>query len=155
MMAHDVTFAPFFTGAAGTGQTWWWNQALRQPNQWHHFARFARAVEGIDPPAEHFEPVMVRHPRLRVYLLKGRGTLLAWCRDGKNDWHSELELGEAPEQLTGLTLDLSGQVKADAVAAARAYSPWDDTWTDLKVDGSTVVLPPFKRSVVVKITLKH
>ena len=31
-----------------------------------------RAVEGIDPPAEGFEPVRVDHPQLRVYALRGK-----------------------------------------------------------------------------------
>jgi hypothetical protein len=75
---HDTIFAPFFAGAAGTGHTWFWRQCIDEPNQWYHFARFARALEGIDPLAEHFEPVAIEHPRLRVYLLRGKKTLLAW-----------------------------------------------------------------------------
>ena len=60
MLLHDMLFAPFFAGAAGTGHVWFWRQAIDQPNHWHHFQRFHRAVEGIDPPAEGFEPVKSR-----------------------------------------------------------------------------------------------
>ena len=74
MILHDVLFAPFFAGAAGTGGIWFWRDSIEKPNQWRQFARFARATEGIDPAAEHFEPSIVTHPRLRVYLLKGGST---------------------------------------------------------------------------------
>ena len=42
-LLHDMLYAPFFAGAAGTGHVWWWRQALEQPNLWGHFARFARS----------------------------------------------------------------------------------------------------------------
>jgi predicted amidohydrolase len=149
MLLHDVIFAPFFAGAAGTGEIWFWRESIQKPNLWHRFARFARAIEGIDPAAEHFEPVMVEHPRLRIYLLKGRDTLLAWCRDARNDWRAELERGEAPERLAGLTLDLREPLKGCQVGTARAYSPWTDVWSDLEVKEGLVVLPAFQRSLVI------
>ena len=55
-LLHDMIFAPFFCGAAGTGHVWWWRQAIEQPGLWHHFARFAQVIHGIDPAAEKFEP---------------------------------------------------------------------------------------------------
>lgn len=151
MLMHDIIFAPFFAGAAGTGAGWWWSDAIQKPNQWHHFARFARAVEGIDPAAEHFEPIMLDHPSLRVYALKGKRTLLVWCRDKRNDWTAELERGEAPERLSGVKVNLGGQIEGRGAKASRAYDPWSDAWTDLALEGGTVTLPAFQRSVVVKI----
>ncbi len=149
MLLHDVIFAPFFAGAAGTGEIWFWRESIQKPNLWHQFARFAHAIEGIDPAAEHFEPVMLEHPRLRVYLLKGRNTTLAWCRDRRNDWHTELEQGEPPEQLTGLSIDLGAEL--NNVRNARAYSPWTDSWTEVKRQDDGLLLPSFCRSVVLKM----
>lgn len=151
MLLHDVIFAPFFAGAAGTGEIWFWRDSIQEPNLWRHFARFARAVEELDPAAEQFQPVMVEHPNLRVYLLKGRDTLLAWCRDVRNDWRSELEQGTAPERLTNLKLDLSAQLKARKVSAIRAYSPWTDAWSNLELKDGAVALPPFQHSIVLKV----
>jgi hypothetical protein len=147
---HDTIFAPFFAGSAGTGHTWFWRQCIEEPNQWHQFARFARAIEGIDPLTEHFEPVVLEHSRLRVYLLKGDTTLLAWCRDTRNDWQAELQRGETPERLAGLKLDLGTQLAGRPVKAVRAYSPWTDTWTDLEIKAGTVTLPSFQRSLVIR-----
>ena len=45
-------FAPFFAGAAGSGQCWHWDRYVDKMNLWHHFGRFAEIVKGLDPPAE-------------------------------------------------------------------------------------------------------
>ena len=126
IILHDVLFAPFFTGAAGPGHIWHWGQYVDKNDLWHHFARFAEAVEGIDPAAEGFEPEMIEHDRLRIYVLRGKTTTLAWCRDSMNTWQTELADGEAPEVLSGLTVALGARGKA------QVYAPWTDEWTDAK-----------------------
>lgn len=151
MLLHDVIFAPFFAGAAGPGHAWWWRQSIQQPNQWHHFDRFAAAIAGIDPPAERFEAVMIEHPRLRVYALKGRRTLLAWCRDSGNDWRTELQDGKPPETLEGIVLDLS-EIRLGKVNSARIYDPWDNAWSEAEARSGRIRLPAFERSVVVRLT---
>jgi hypothetical protein len=154
MLLHDMLFAPFFAGAAGTGHVWFWREAIERPNLWHHFQRFNRAVEGIDPPAEGFEPLRPAHPQLRIYALRGRATSLAWCRDQANDWQSELQGGIPPQRLSGLALDLAAWApSAGGLAGARVevYDPWRDGWTAARLSRSTVALPDFERSLVVRI----
>jgi len=146
-LLHDVLFAPFFAGAAGAGQIWHWDAYVAKNNLWHHFGRFAETVKGLDPAAESFEPSMAQHDRLRVYVLKGRRTLLAWCRDTKNDWMSELRDGEKPETLRNVIVDL-GAVKA---RSARVYDPWANRWSKASVKGGKVGLPAFSRSIVIRI----
>ena len=72
MLLHDMLFAPFFAGAAGPGHVWFWRRPSTSRTYWHHFQRFNRAMEGIYPPAEGFEPVQVCHPQLRIYALRGK-----------------------------------------------------------------------------------
>ena len=141
-LLHDILFAPFFAGAAGPGQIWHWDAYVAPNNLWWHFARFAEAVDGIDPAREGFEPSMVPHGRLRIYQLKGRRTTLLWCRDSHNHWRSELELGEKPELLSGMTVPLRGQVKA--------YDPWGGGWSRARAKGGAVRLPDFRRSLVLR-----
>ncbi len=76
-------------------------------------------------------------------------------RDPRNDWRAELEDGKAPEQLAGLELDLSVPLKRRKTGAVGAYSPWTDTWTKLGCKDGVVVLPPFQRSLVLKIQWFH
>ena len=145
-----MLFAPFFSGAAGPGHVWWWRQAIETPNLWHHFARFAEAVKGIDPPAEKFQPVMIAHNRLRVYALTGRTTSLLWCRDARNDWRTELIDGAKPETLNNIGIDLSS-LGLPATVTVQIYDPWSDTWQQASLRGGTIRIGALRRSVVVRI----
>jgi len=151
IILHDVLFAPFFAGAAGPGHCWHWGVYVDRMNLWHHFARFAEVVKGLDPPAESFQPVELTHPRLRILGLKGRNTLLAWCRDRENTWRSELAEGHEPQQIRGASLDLDQQVDWLDTATLEAYDPWTDKWTTVTVNGNSLALPDFSRSIVLRI----
>ncbi|HWH71073.1 MAG TPA: cellulase family glycosylhydrolase, partial [Candidatus Sulfotelmatobacter sp.] len=88
ILLHDVLFTPFFAGAAGPGHIWHWDVYVAKQNLWYHFGRFAEAVKDLDPAAEHLEPKMLPHARLRVYALKGQGQSLLWCRDTQTTWQT-------------------------------------------------------------------
>ena len=143
-------FAPFFAGAAGTGHCWHWEAYVDANNLWWHFGRFAAAVEGLDPPAENFEPLMVDHPRLRVYVLRGRQTTLAWRRDKQNTWHTELAENIAPGIIDDASIDF-GQIASSLGTEVRVYDPWQNNWTEARLEGHKVRLPAFSRSVLVRI----
>jgi hypothetical protein len=145
-LLHDILFAPFFAGAAGPGQTWHWDSYVDPNNLWWQFGRFAEVVKGLDPAAERFTPSMIPHDRLRVYRLEGRNTTLIWCRDVANDWRAELERGEKPETLSGLSIEgPSGR------GSVRAYDPWTGNWSAADRKGGRVTLPEFRRSLVLRI----
>jgi hypothetical protein len=150
IILHDVIFASFFAGAAGTGQCWHWGEYVDKNNLWHQFQAFADAVRGIDPPAEGFQPLMIARPRLRVYVLKGKRTSLLWCRDKENTWQSELAEGHAPEELQDISVPLQ-EAATLASHGARAYDPWKKVWTDATISGGVVRLPIFTRSIVVRV----
>ena len=143
MLLHDEIFAPFFAGAAGCGQPWHWDhQYLDRHGLWHHFGRFAKAVEGLDPVAEDFRPFRTETKNLRVYGLKGRRTTVLWCRDKANTWESEYRRGIAPRTLEGVVLPFSSQ-KGFSV-----YLPWEDR--SVALPAGRCKLPPFQRSCVVR-----
>ncbi|MCX7006857.1 MAG: hypothetical protein NTY53_06360 [Kiritimatiellaeota bacterium] len=153
IILHDVLFAPFFAGAAGPGHCWHWNQYVDRNNLWWQIGRFAAAVKDLDPPAENFQPSMPAHPRLRVYQLQGRHTLLLWCRDPQNTWQTELAEGKKPETLTGQTLDLAAALQGAQVAQVKIYDPWTNQWNDGALKNGLLTLPAFSRSIVVRIDL--
>jgi hypothetical protein len=89
---------------------------------------------------------MIEHERLRIYRLAGRNTTLLWCRDTKNDWRAELERGEQPETLSGVSIEgPSGRGRV------RAYDPWTGNWSEAVRKGGRVRLPNFRRSLVLRI----
>jgi hypothetical protein len=151
ILLHDILFAPFFAGAAGTGQCWHWDSYVAQNDLWRHFGRFAEAVRGIDPPAERFQPIRIEHPRLRIYVLAGQRTLLGWCRDAENTWKTELAEGKAPETLQGQSFLLPAGVAAKKTEQVRFYDPWTNTWSQGKIEEGGVLLPPFSRSLVFRL----
>lgn len=153
ILLHDVLFAPFFAGAAGAGQIWHWDQYVDRNNLWHHFGRFAASVRDLDPPAEQFQPVELKHARLRLYALKGAQNILLWCRDSQNTWRTELEQGTPPQMISTAQLDLAELVAQRRTVRARTYDPWQDQWKEATLRGTTLALPPFSRSLVVRVTL--
>ncbi|RYZ30130.1 MAG: hypothetical protein EOO10_03900, partial [Chitinophagaceae bacterium] len=106
-LMHDMLFAPFFSGAAGTGNCWHWDHYIDKNNLWYHFARFNEVVKEIDPVAERFVPTTLFHDRLRIYVLVGKKTILAWCRDINNDWKTEFKEGKKAAEIKGAQIDFS------------------------------------------------
>jgi hypothetical protein len=151
ILLHDVLFAPFFAGAAGPGHIWHWDVYVDRNNLWGHFARFAEAIDGLDPPAEGFQPIRIPHARLHVLALRGKTTLVAWCRDAENTWQTELAEHRPPQPVRDarLTLDLAPDWLAGATASF--YDPWTGEHGRLALEGNRLVLPEFTRSVVVRV----
>lgn len=150
-LLHDVLFAPFFAGAAGTGQPWHWDRYIAKHGLWWHFGRFSSAMDGFDPIVEAPRAVLwTSAPPLRVYALVGRTTTLAWCRDGRADWRAELERGEPPPSLAGLAVPFEALGGAPADGRVDIYDPWTDQRTTLSADHADVRLPEARRSLVLR-----
>ena len=147
---HDVLFAPFFSGAAGPGHLWHWDHHIDKQHTWFQMGRFARAVEGVDPLREGFEPVRRDTAGLRVYVLRGEHTLLAWCRDTVSTWRHELSERIPAQRLSGLQVDFTAMLGGRRVKKVRIYDPWRDEWVRAS-RRADVSLPDFTRSVVVRI----
>ena len=151
IILHDILFAPFFAGAAGAGQVWHWDSYVDRNNLWRQFGRFAAAVKDLDPPAERFQPMQVPNPRLRIYALNGKRTVLIWCRDTRSTWRTELAENQPPEVLSGLKIDLAPVLADPKPGKAKTYNPWTDEWGEAQFEGTTVVLPSFSRSLVLRL----
>ena len=149
VLLHDVLFAPFFAGAAGPGHIWHWDAYVAKQNLWWQFGRFAEAAKDLDPPDEHFQASLLAHPRLRVYVLKGRHTVLLWCRDAQDTWQRELVESKPPELIEGAVLSLTSLEPGNN--SARIYDPWENRWTTAPVKTGDLRLPAFKRSLVVRL----
>ena len=138
---HDALFAPFFAGSAGCGQFWHWDSYVAPNGLWHHYARFAKAIEGLDPIAEDFRPFKTETRRVRIYGLRGKRTTVLWCRDKASDWRSELVEGNEAKLVEGEVLP------SPLIGEMTCYLPWEDR--SVKAQGPT--LPAFRRSLVVRL----
>lgn len=148
-MLHDMIFAPFFCGAAGTGALWHWYHYIMKNQLWYHFARFRTALSGIDPVKERFEPVRFESNGVRCYGLKGRHKTIVWCRDSLNNWQTELIAKQPPVARTDFLLSTE-KFSDRRFRRVRVYNPWTDEWQQVSSNQEgQLVIPPFIRSVVV------
>jgi hypothetical protein len=154
MLLHDILFAPFFSGAAGAGMSWHWDSYVDKNNLWYHFGRFSEAVKGINPVKERFVVSKSETENFRIYILNGTETILVWLRDKNNTWESELRDHQPPVTISGVQIDLEEAGISDAAGDVKIYDPWRDKWEGSKVKKGKVLLPEFKRSLVLKIE-KH
>ncbi len=149
-LLHDMLFAPFFSGAAGPGHSWHWGGYIDKNDLWYHFRRFSECVKGVNPIKERFIPVKIFYPNMRIYVLVGKKTILAWCRDIESNWINELSKGLVPGLMHDISIDLTNLVQKKSIRQVSFYNPWNDEWIMAKND-NLIMLPDFKRSIVVKI----
>lgn len=147
---HDMIFAPFFCGASGCGALWHWNSYVEQQNLWYHFQRFNHAINGIDPVMEAFVPFAFVQDSVRFYGIKGEKTTMIWCRDEKSNWRTELQQGIDPGIRESFSIELP-LTNAPDYSVAEAYNPWSDQWDQVTIKNGSIELPPFRRSVVLKL----
>lgn len=153
---HDVLFAPFFCGAAGSGHIWHWDHYLEKYGKWHVLNQFSAAVEGINPIEESFKTSKVVDQDMNEYILSGKKHTLAWVRDATNTWQNEFVEGILPQTLEGRTISMTALTSGRKFSRIQAYDPWKNTWTDLTASVASsnepLPLPPLRRSLVLKIT---
>jgi hypothetical protein len=153
ILLHDILFAPFFTGSAGTGMSWHWESYVDKNNLWYHFGRFSEAVKDIDPIKEKFITDFAESGSLRIYQLRGIATTLLWIRDGRNNWKSELIDGIRPDVISGENIGLATVGVGGEPKKVTCYDPWTNKWADAVCENGKIALPDFRRSLVVRITL--
>jgi hypothetical protein len=153
ILLHDILFAPFFSGSAGTGMSWHWESYVDKNNLWYHFGRFSEAIKGINPLEENFTAAKSETEDLRIYLLKGTRNIIIWVRDKNSSWKTELEEGTPARTCKGLELDLGGLVSSKLPGTARVYDPWNDQWHSAGISNSILTFPDFRRSLVVRIEM--
>lgn len=150
ILLHDVVFAPFFSGAAGTGHCWHWDHYIEKYQQWNIFRGFSRSVEGVDPAAEHFSPAKLLRNDLKFYCLRGKDTDLIWVRDASDNWKEELENGKEPRRISPLTVQVRYLNPSRKKARVSIYDPWTDKWISYGCKDS-FTLPEFSRSIIIKL----
>ncbi len=150
VLIHDMIFAPFFCGAAGTGGMWHWDSYVEHQHLWYHYQRFQNVIKGIDPAEERFTPFTLAKQGVRAYGLKGKNQTMIWCRNAENNWKTEFLQHITPALKTDFSIRLEETGRANA-HTARVYDPWKDEWTNLAIKDGTISMPSFLRSVVVVI----
>jgi len=146
----DQMLVPFFCGSAGNGMSWHWEYYITKHNLWGTFARFSKAIEGINPLEEDFKPFYVETENLRVYVIIGNKTVLAYCRDKNNWWGTELRDKQPPKDLLNETINIF-DIGGYGVKKASVFKPYELEWSNVAINKNAIKLPPFKRAIVIKL----
>lgn len=148
ILLHDMLFAPFFSGAAGPGQSWHWDYYIEKHDLWWHYSRFTNAIKNINPVKEGFKPVYFCRDNIRFYCLTGNKHTLIWCRDKNSNWETELIEKREPEiRLTNLNLK---ELTKKSIHKLSVYDPWENKTSQMDITANSLALN-FKRSVVIRI----
>ena len=151
ILLHDILFAPLFSGSAGAGMSWHWESYVDKNHLWYHFGRLSKVIDGMDPVAENLRSLRSESDKFRIYTLSGNTTKLIWLRDKDNTWQSELRDSVLPEMISGYRFDLKSAGLDLSGVNVEIYDPWHDNWLTVSPEGSIILLPDFKRSLVIRI----
>ena len=87
---------------------------------------------------------------MRVYVIVGNKTTLAYCRDKNNWWGTELRDGLQPKPLKDEVVSLADICKFQSPKVS-VFEPYELKWSNVEVKNNKITLPQFTRSIVVKL----
>jgi hypothetical protein len=170
---HNTLWAGPFSGFAGAGMYWWWDEFVDAADLWSEYAGLAEFLAGEDLRSLDPSQAVVEssgEESAAALTLQRKDRALVWLRhDGYDANQVEaaiLELVKArrtvdpdtwvytPEPLEGLTLTVAGL--ADGAYVARWYDPQTGAWLEtmpVEVTGgaATLHVPPLAADLAVKI----
>lgn len=89
---------------------------------------------------------MAERDQVRLYTLKGRRTSLCWVRDAQSNWQTELRDGQRPRTVKDYSLPAAAGARR-----VRFFNPWNGSKLKGRIQRGNVILPPFERSIVVRM----
>ena len=156
---HDLLWAGAFSGAFGSGMSWWWDFVVDTEDWYFHFEPLSRLVAGIAFARKDFEPihdVPVEAPANDVvaHVLAGHTALLAWVRNADHEYHHP---DRSPVE--------GARFVAPLTHGGRWVGQWIDPWSGAILGNVDVVggpwalpelaVPPFSRDVALRLDYAH
>ena len=145
LIFHDVTYAPFFAGAAASGHIWHWEYYVDPQNLWKHFRPFAQMLEGIEADEERFVPQTCHTEQVLVFALKGERHTLLYVRNRADRWDHVLRDGVETAPLKGVSLPFDG-------TSVRTWWLMNEQHDPASLSGGRVVLPAFTHGCVLRLS---
>lgn len=111
---HNCLWAPLFSGAAGTGMSWWWDGYVESQNLYRHFAGVAAAAGKLALQARDYRPApaTVQGDNTDAYVLKSAdGTHAAGWLLHKLYNHAHVAAQGRPAPLRGAAVQVAGMME--------------------------------------------
>jgi hypothetical protein len=105
---HEGLWGGLFSGAAGSGMVWWWDEHVDACDGYRHFQAIANFVKDVPFHREAFElrANAAKAPGLKVYELAGQRMRLLWVRQPELNWYSTAIEKKAIAPMVETTLTL-------------------------------------------------
>ena len=150
---HEALWLPFFTGAAGGGLHWWWEE-LDYYNVYSLYQTFADFIADV-PLARAPMPTVdgrASAESLRCFARGNDWGTLAWVWDRRAAWQSLVLAARQPEKVTGAYIILPAAQGTFQVQCVDTRDGKELSRSTIQSDpaGLTVPLPEFTVDVAVK-----
>ena len=154
---HQAIWSGPFTGAVGTGMTWWW-ESIHSANLYRHWSALSAFLQGTGLGRPDLRPARFPGTNSAVlpFGLAARDEALVWLLDRACDW-PEGALTATPTPVAGAKVTLAGLTDG----------PWTIEWWDTlagtrvataetTASAGTVQLepPPFQADIAARLKLK-
>jgi hypothetical protein len=105
---HQAIWSAAFTGAAGTGMTWWW-ESIHSQDLYRHWSALAQFLEGTAIAAADMRPVpsTAKDSKVKSWAVATPREALVWVLDPSMNW-PEGAMIENPEPVTGAQVSIEG-----------------------------------------------
>ncbi|HRY48532.1 MAG TPA: cellulase family glycosylhydrolase [Candidatus Paceibacterota bacterium] len=117
---HQAIWSGAFTGAAGTGMTWWWEN-IHSANLYHHWSALSAFLNGTGIGRGDMGPARFEKTEGSVlpFGVTARDEALVWLLDQACDWPEGAKVATPPE-VSGVKVTLAGLEEG----------PWTVEWWD-------------------------
>jgi Cellulase (glycosyl hydrolase family 5)/Domain of unknown function (DUF5060) len=105
---HQAIWSGAFTGAAGTGMTWWW-ESIHSANLYRHWSALAGFLKGTGIGRADLRPARFESSQDSVlpFGVAARDEALVWVLDRSYDW-PDGAMEAQPKLVTGASVTLAG-----------------------------------------------
>ena len=87
----DCVYTPLFCGSAGCGHIWHWDKDyVEAKNLYSYFKPFVNLIQNVDFEEEQFQPEVYEDEEIILFILRGKTTCLAYCRNLADNWQRVL-----------------------------------------------------------------
>ncbi len=164
---HNGLWATTFSGYAGTGMYWWWDNYLDANNLWYHFKGLSQFISGEDlTKYRPFSPLQISGPvgnpgKVDGLGLNGKNTLI-WIRSDGYTVQASMDAGTGkanssayiPPLVEGLQLTLNKVTNGEYTVSW--YDPQTATWlsnftVSARNHSLVIPIPAFRDDLAAKI----
>lgn len=151
---HQAIWSGAFTGAAGTGMTWWW-ESIHSANLYRHWSALSAFLEGTGIAGTDFKPARFQETQGAAipFGVAGTDEALVWLLDRDHDWPNGAMEAE-PDPLKDATVTLLD------MANGRWSVEWWDTIEGRQVAAAQATVsngalrlepPPFRVDIAARL----